>query len=134
MIICFDHDFPDSSARTTVAAGANILAVPAIDPYTLSHLRWQSLVFRAVENRVPIVKTDVGFDSAIVDANGVVRDRIAVDDDAGRAALLVADVHIGPRDAPFTDTGGYTFAWFVIVGLIARYIRQFILWRRGRKS
>ena len=134
VIICFDHDFPDSSARTTVAAGANILAVPAIDPYTLSHLRWQSLVFRAVENRVPIVKTDVGFDSAIVDANGVVRDRIAVDDDAGRAALLVADVHIGPRDAPFTDTGGYTFAWFVIVGLIARYIRQFILWRRGRKS
>ena len=131
VIICFDHDFPDSS---TVAAGANIMAAPAIDPYTISHLRWQSLVFRAVENRVPFVKTDVGFDSAIVDANGVVRDRISVDDEAGREALLVADVHIGPRGAPFTSTGGYVFGWFVVVALVARYIRQIYLWRRERRA
>lgn len=118
----------------STAAGANILAVPAIDPASISHLRWQSLVFRAVENRVPIIKTDVGFDSAIVDANGVVKARSAVSDDAGATVLLVEDVHIGPRGAPFTDTGGYSFAWLVTFGLFGRYIRQIYLWRRGKKS
>jgi len=133
VLICFDHDFPDGSARVSTAAGANILAVPAIDPASISHLRWQSLVFRAVENRVPIIKTDVGFDSAIVDANGVVKARSAVSDDAGATVLLVEDVHIGPRGAPFTDTGGYSFAWLVTFGLFGRYIRQIYLWRRGKK-
>lgn len=134
MIICFDHEFPDSSPRTTVAAGANIVAVPAIDPYTLSHLRWQSLVFRAAENRVPFVKTDVGFDSAIVDANGVVLARSAVDTEDGEEALLVADVHIGPGGAPFTQMGSYPLQILVYLGLIARFIRQYYLWRRERKA
>ncbi len=134
VIICFDHEFPDSSPRTTVAAGANIMAVPAIDPYTLSHLRWQSLVFRAAENRVPFVKTDVGFDSAIVDANGVVKARTAVDNPDGTEALLVADVNIGPGGAPFTQTGSFLFGGLLIAGLFARYIRQIYLWRRERQN
>lgn len=132
VVICFDHDHPDSSIRTTVAAGANIVAVPAIDPASISHLRWQSLVFRAVENRVPMVKTDVGFDSAIINANGVVVDKISVDDDAGQTAVLVGDVNLGPRDALFTTTGGYPFATVLILGLIARYTRHIYLWRQDK--
>lgn len=134
VIICFDHDFPNGSPRTTVAAGANIMAVPAIDPYTITELRWQSLTFRAVENRVPFVKTDVGFDSAIIDANGVLRDRVAFDTEDGGEALLVADVHLGPRGAPFTAYGGFVFGAFVTAGLFARYIRQIYLWRRDKKA
>ena len=131
VMICFDHDFPDGPTRTTVAAGANIMAVPALDPYTISELRWQSLVFRAIENRVPLVKTDIGFDSAIINANGEVQTRSAVEDPAGETVLLVADVNIGPQGAPFTQTGGYPFALLVVLGVIARYARQVYLVRRG---
>ena len=134
VIICFDHDFPDGSPRLSALAGNNILAVPAIDPYTISHLRWQSVVFRSIENRIPLVKTDVGFDSVIVNANGSVVKRVATDTPEGSTNLLVGNVNIGPRNAPFTQTGGYTFAWLVILGLFARYIRQIYLWRRSKKE
>lgn len=132
VINCFDHDFPDSSPRMSVLAGANLLAVPALDPAAIAHLRWQSLVFRAIENRVPIVKADIAFDSAIVNANGVVLDRVAVTDERGQEALLIADVDVGPRGAPFTAAGGYAFATLVILGLLARYVAHIALWRRDR--
>lgn len=83
---------------------------------------------------MPFVKTDVGFDSAIIDANGVLRDRAAFNTPEGGEALLVADVHIGPRGAPFTAYGGFVFGAFVTVGLIGRYIRQIYLWRRDKSA
>lgn len=134
VIICFDHDFPDSSSRATVLAGANIMAVPAIDPYSISSLRWQSLTYRALENRVPFVKTDVGFDSAIVNANGQLIKRVAIDTPAGSTTALVGDVNIGPRDAPFTQTGTYPLTAVAVLLLIARYIRQFYLYRRAKQQ
>ncbi|MDP4013689.1 MAG: nitrilase-related carbon-nitrogen hydrolase [Candidatus Nanopelagicales bacterium] len=129
VLICFDHDFPDSSARLETLGGADILAVPALDPASIANLRWQSLTFRAIENRVPLVKTDVGWDSAIINANGVVADRTAVPNPDGAEEVLVADVNLGPRNSVFTKVGGYTFALLVVIGLVSRYTYQFRLAR-----
>ena len=122
VIICYDHDFPDDSSRLITLAGAQIIAVPALDPASISHLRWQSLAFRAIENRVPFVKTDIGFDSAIINANGVVATRVETTDKHGAEELLIAEVNLGPRNAPFSAIGGYTFGILVLLALLARYI------------
>jgi apolipoprotein N-acyltransferase len=129
--ICFDHDFPDSTTRLDTLAGAQIMAVPALDPAFITNLRWQSVVFRAVENRVPLVKADIAWDSVIVNADGSVAERVAVQGDRGETALLVADVNLGPRNAPFTVTGGLTFALLIVIGLVVRYGLQIWLRRRG---
>ena len=54
----------------------------------------RAAVYRAVENRVPVVKADYGWDSAFVDACGtseVVRSR----DAAGARLTLVREVPVG---------------------------------------
>ncbi|MEI8081421.1 MAG: nitrilase-related carbon-nitrogen hydrolase [Actinomycetes bacterium] len=132
VIICWDHDFPNSAARLEAVTGADIMAVPAEDPSAIVPLRWQSLVFRAVENRVPMVKADIYGDSTIVNANGDVVTRMQSQE--GQTAVLVGDVDLGPRGALFSDIGGYPFAVIVIGGLIARYARQIYLWRHSRKG
>ncbi len=132
VIICWDHDFPNSAARLEAVTGADIIAVPAWDPATMVPLRWQSLVFRAVENRVPMVKAELAGDSAIVNANGDVVSM--VQNQQGQTIVLVDNVDLGPRGAPFSDIGGYPFALLVIGGLIARYARQIFLVRRQRRS
>ncbi len=128
VIICFDHDFPNSAVRLEAVTGADIIAIPAWDPSAMVPLRWQSLVFRAVENRVPMVKAEQLGDSAIVNANGDVVTRLESSD--SEVAVLVGDVDLGPRGAPFSDLAGYPFATLVIAGLIARYGRQIYLARR----
>ncbi len=133
VVICFDHDFPDGAIRIEAASGAQIMAVPAIDPTSIVNLRWQSLTFRAVENRIPMVKTDIGYDSAIINANGNLVERLAIDAPEGAERLLVADVNLGPRGAPFSYTGGYAFATLIVLGLGLRYVRQLYLYRRSRK-
>lgn len=133
VVICFDHDFPDGPIRIEAASGAQIMAVPAIDPVSIVNLRWQSLTFRAVENRIPMVKTDIGYDSAIVNANGDLVQRVAETDIDGAEALLVDNVNLGPRGAPFSLAGGYAFAMLVLIGLGFRYGRQIFLRRRDGK-
>ncbi len=131
MIVCFDHDFPNGSARLVTLGGAQIIANPSWDWGSISSIRWQSVVFRSVENRVPLVKGEAGFDATITDADGQV---MAVSDakvTEGEKAVLVADVHLGPRDAPFTVLGGLWFGLLVVLAAVARYLWQFVLWRRG---
>lgn len=134
LVICWDHDFPDSGVRLSTLAGADIVAIPALDPPSMAHLRWESLTFRAIENRVPVVKTDVGWDAAIINANGDLVSRIANTDEDGEVAVLVGDVNLGPSNAPFTDTGGYPFATLVVLGVVARYVTQMVLWRAARQA
>lgn len=132
VIICFDHDFPNSSARLQTLTGSQILANPSWDWSSISSIRWQSVVFRSVENRIPIVKGESGFDAVIVDANGKVLERTDVSTSNGEVNVLVADVHLSPRDAPFTQLGGQWFAILVVIGGLSRYVYQFRLRRQER--
>ena len=76
----------------------------------------------------------VCFDATITDANGQVMALSDVNVQEGEQAVLVADVHLGPRDAPFTVLGGMWFGVLVLLAAAARYIWQFILWRRSRRQ
>ncbi len=134
VIICFDHDFPNSSPRLETLVGSQIIAVPAYDWASIADLRWQSLVFRAAENRVPFVKGETGYDSAIVNANAELQVRDAAHNLEGRPDLLVADVNLGPRNSPFLTTGGYPFMGLVLVLVVIRYGSQLRLWWRGRSD
>ena len=78
MIICFDIDFQ-----------------------SVADVRSASTAFRAIENRVAMVKADVAWDSVIVAPNGRVITSTAVHSERGDSALLVADIPMGPRGAPF---------------------------------
>jgi apolipoprotein N-acyltransferase len=132
MIICFDIDFPDGPARRTVQGGAQMILAPSIDVESISSVRSASTVFRAVENRVAMVKADTSWDSVIVAPNGQVPASDNIHTQLGGQALLVADVPLGPRGAPFTRYGGLPFQWLayaltaVMVGVMVAS------WRRSR--
>ncbi len=110
-IICFDIDFPDGPARRVAANGAQMILAPSIDFESVADVRSASTAFRAIENRVAMVKADVAWDSVIVAPNGRVVTSTAVHAERGGPALLVADVPLGPRGAPFTRFGGAPFRW-----------------------
>ncbi len=79
-----------------------------------------------------MVKADMGGDATIVNANG---DMVAQSqNEEGRTLVLVGDVNLGPRGAPFSDLAGYPFAVLIIAGLILRYARQIFLVRRERNA
>ena len=132
MIICFDIDFPDGPARRTVLNGAQMILAPSIDVESISSVRSASTVFRAVENRVAMVKADAAWDSVVVAPNGQV---LAIDNihtQLGGRAMLVADVPLGPRGAPFTRYGGQPFQWaaYALTALMGG--AMFLSWRRTR--
>jgi apolipoprotein N-acyltransferase len=111
MIICFDIDFPDGPARRVAANGAQMILAPSIDFESVADVRSASTDYRAIENRVAMVKADVAWDSVIVAPNGRVIAGTAVHAERGGSALLVADVPMGPGGAPFTKFGGAPFRW-----------------------
>lgn len=69
IIICYDLDFTDT-ARKIAKNGAKLIAVPSWDWEQVATKHFTHAVFRAVENRVTIVKADGKYDSAIIDPYG----------------------------------------------------------------
>ena len=74
-----------------------MILAPSIDFKSIADVRATSTAFRAIENRVAMVKADVAWDSVIVAPNGRVIDSTAAHTERGEKALLVADVPLGPR-------------------------------------
>ncbi len=134
MIICFDIDFPDGPARKTARNGAQMILAPSIDFASVADVRAASTAFRAIENRVAMVKADVAWDSVIVAPNGRVVDATAVHDERGGQALLVADVPLGPRGAPFTRFGGVPFQWLTYGALLLLIGAMEVSWRLRRAA
>ena len=105
MVICFDLDFPNGPVRQVARSGARTVAAPSIDFASAADVRTASTVFRAIENRVGIVKADLAWDSAVVGADGTVLGGTIITDDAGGVAVEVAQLPQGPGGAPFTAYG-----------------------------
>ena len=133
MIICFDIDFPDGPARLVARNGAQMILAPSIDFRSIADLRSASTAFRAVENRVAMVKADVAWDSVIAAPNGQVITSTAVHTERGDTALLVADVPLGPRGAPFTRLGGAPFQWLTYLTTALMMLAIMVLSRRVTK-
>ena len=68
-IICYDMDFTDT-ARRIANNGAELIAVPSGDWPGIADKHFAHLVFRAVENRAAMIKSDRNYDSAIIDPYG----------------------------------------------------------------
>ena len=134
MIICFDIDFPDGPARKVARNGAQMILAPSIDFASVADVRAASTAFRAIENRVAMVKADVAWDSVIVAPTGRVVASTAVHTERGDQALLVADVPLGPRGAPFTRFGGVPFQWLTYGATLLLIGAMEVSWRLHRAA
>jgi len=126
-IICYDLDFTDT-ARKVAHNGAQIIAVPSFDWPEIAAKHYSHVVFRAVENRVTMVKADVAFDSAIVDPYGRILARAVTLE--GEQAVLVADVPLGTANAPAIRLGDWV-GWLCVVGMVILAALDVVTARRG---
>ena len=117
-IICFDLDFTDTS-RGFARAGAQLVAVPSLDPPNDATTHYPLLVFRAIENRLTMIKAETKYASAIIDPYG--RIVAAALSTRGRRATVVADVPLGSAHSPYV-TFGDTFGWLLAAASAGLYI------------
>ena len=125
VIICYDLDFTDT-ARAMARGGAQIIAVPSNDPVpSLAETHYTHLVFRAIENRLSLIKADRMRDAAAVDPWGRVAGKII--DRQGRRSTLIADLPPGTGQSPYVRLGDWAgwlatavSASFVILSSIGR--------------
>ena len=130
MIICFDFSFEEPT-RQMVNGGAQLMGASVGDWSILAPSRIATVQLRAAENRVSFVKSESINGSAIVDATGTIVSSADMGPDGGEA-LLVADVPLGPRGAPYTSLGplfGYLCV-LLLVGRIALQVRLEVVARR----
>lgn len=133
MVICFDYDFPYTT-RFTALSGANLIAAPAWQFGALGRIgEEQKLIFDAVMTRVPAVSADLAWTSIIVQANGEVVRQALTSDPGGMSALLVGDVQLGPRDAPFLMLGNW-IGTMCIFGSVCLIVWAALIARRPRPA
>lgn len=123
-IICYDLDFTDT-AREMARRGAQFIAVPSNDVPAIATTHYTHLVFRAIENRLPMAKADSLFDTAIIDPHGRILARNVNDIDTAQAKAiaearslptqtLIADVPLGSGDTFFVRYGDWP-GWLAIL-------------------
>jgi len=114
-IICYDLDFTDTT-RKVARNGAQLVGVPSFDWPAIAHKHYSHVVFRAVENRVSMVKADVAFDSAIIDPWGnIIRRFVSVEPSQ---AVLVGPVPLG-RPWTLSLVVGDWVGWLCMAGMVA---------------
>ncbi len=129
-IICYDQDYTDTKQRMA-RHGAQLVAVPSNDWAGIADKHFAHTVFRAVENRVAMVKADGGYDSAIVDPYG----RILALSTAQETheATLVTDVPLGAGTGTLTSRLGDWVGWLSLVGLAFFLFGQGWLLKQAQK-
>lgn len=118
-IICYDLDFTDT-ARKVTRNGAQIIAVPSADWPEIAHKHYTHIIFRAVENRVSMVKADVGYDSVVVDPYGRILARSVTTEAVQK--VVYAQVPLGSGRAPAVRLGDW-MGWVAVITALS-----FILW------
>ncbi len=131
MIICFDMSF-EAPTRLMTAVGAQIMTASTGDWTEIGPTRLETVVMRAVENRVSYVKDESLNGSGIVDASGTVLAKSFLGSEGGEA-IVIADVPLGTRDSIYTRIGP-VFGWICVVALVVRIWGQGRLWRRARRE
>jgi apolipoprotein N-acyltransferase len=127
-IICYDNAFTDTT-RKLVRKGAQVVAHPTHD--------WQPMViidplhdiFRAVENRVSIVKADWRYGSAIIDPYG--RVLAASPTDRRTKMVLMADVPVPSSSGTLYTRTGDWFGVLCFLGMVA-FIGYDFSWKEKR--
>ncbi len=120
MIICYDLDFTDT-ARKVAKNGAQIIAVPSGDFPGITDKHYAHVVFRAVENRVSMIKVDRSYDSAIIDPYGRIIEKVISNTPV--EATLSAAVPVIEAN-PLQRTLGDWIGWISLAGMIGLTIVQ----------
>ena len=94
-LICYDTDFEDSPA-IVADMGTSLILNPSED-WAAARGHFAAAVFRAVENRVAIAKSDWGWDSAIIGPDGTVKTYFT--SKRVNRAILSASVTIYPQNS-----------------------------------
>jgi len=113
-VICYHIDYTDTT-RKMAAQGAQLIGVPSNDWGSIADKHFTHAVFRAVENRVAVVKADGGFDSAIIDPFGHILELASFPE--GGEATLVADVRIGDGKGTISTRFGDWTGWLALAGM-----------------
>ena len=113
-IICYDLTYADT-ARSAARNGAQIIAAPSNDWPELYDKEYIMPLYRAIENRVALIKADTQFDSVIVDPYG--RILSLASSAQGKEAVVIADVSIGTGNTPQVVLGDWV-GWLCLLGLI----------------
>jgi apolipoprotein N-acyltransferase len=115
-IICYDLDFTDA-AREMARRGARFVAVPSNDVPNIAATHYTHLVFRAIENRLPMAKADNRFDTAIVDPYGrLLASNVNLRGLSRAPQVLIADVPLGAGPTLTTRLGDWA-GWLSIAGM-----------------
>ncbi|MBV9470189.1 MAG: hypothetical protein JO316_19130 [Abitibacteriaceae bacterium] len=124
MEICYDSCFTDVT-RHLAQDGAQIIAMPNYDPPTphgiLHYLHGALQPFRAIENRVPFVRTDSNGLCQIVDVSGHIIGQTPLN----ASTVLVRDVTLGNGQGTVFTRYGDWFAYLcgLIVVILLRLIK-----------
>jgi apolipoprotein N-acyltransferase len=132
-IICHDANFTDSS-RIVAGKGARLLAIPTFETYIpgFEKVFYVQTLFRAVENRIPTIKADTAYSSAIVDPYGRILARRS-GAPQGEAFALLADVPLGDPNTLYTHLGDWV-GWVALAGLVFFMFLPDLLKRRQAKQ
>jgi apolipoprotein N-acyltransferase len=109
-------DFTDTTRKMS-RQGVQLIAVPSNDWGAIADKHYPHVVFRAVENRVAMVKADGSFDSAIIDPFGKILALAASPD--GVEATLVSDVPIGTGRPTIAARLGDWIGWIALAAMVA---------------
>jgi apolipoprotein N-acyltransferase len=96
--------------------GVQTIAVPSLDAPEIADKHYRHLVFRAIENRTVMIKSDSsGSDSAIIDPYGRIAARALTPQ--GGETILIADVALSKVRAPAVFLGDW-IGWLSLIGMI----------------
>lgn len=115
--ICFDTCYPELPRRLA-RSGARLVAMPNYDPVTpgglVHRLHGAVLPFRAVENRLPIIRCDSNGMSQVIDATG----RVLAQGPFFQPQVVSADVSLGDGQGTFFSRYGDWVVYLCLVGLL----------------
>jgi apolipoprotein N-acyltransferase len=130
-LVCQDDNFQDI-ARANALAGARIAALPTNDWKAVKDYHAENLIYRAVENRMALVRAASGGISMIVDGRGKTlarRDPFEESRDGG-PSLITAEVPLYPHRTLFT-AAGRLFEWLCAAAALAAVAVLTIRRRKG---
>jgi len=116
-LICYEIIFP-GMVRKFVEKGANLIVTITNDAWfgrsSAPYQHFSMAVFRAVENRVPVIRSANTGISGFIDAKG----RIKRESDIFVEAVLTEDLTIGSFKKSFYSKYGDLFAFLCIIGCV----------------
>jgi apolipoprotein N-acyltransferase len=132
-IICYDLDFTDTARRIT-RNGAQLILVPSHDWPQIATKHYTHLVFRAVENRVSLVKSDnSGNDSVIVDPYGRILASAITPGGDRSGQIVMADVPLGTGDSLAVRLGDWT-GWIALAGMVFFIVYDSVTKTRAKRN